>query len=148
MLFMRTKLVFLLLTNYCRLSPAFFLDEIDTSRCIPRSYKPGMKYVSGNRDHTTAGPKYSITFLLKGFKRHRDSYIARTNHRSSMVREVHWCCEFDSRLGRNFPRGFLYEKARVAKWCVSTVSFCLLWGKMFKIFKRCPRSEARDWHRR
>ena len=147
MLFMRTKLVFLLLTNYCRLSPAFFLDEIDTSRCIPRSYKPGMKYVSGNRDHTTAGPKYSITFLLKGFKRHRDSYIARTNHRSPMVRGSLmlrvWFPVWDGIF-----REFLYEKARVAKWCVSTVSFCLLWGKMFKIFKRCPRSEAQDWHRR
>ena len=53
MLFMQTKLVFLLLTNYQLFHD--FLNEIDTSRSpghpgVQRSYKPGMKYVSGNRD--------------------------------------------------------------------------------------------------
>ena len=55
MLFMETKLVFALLTNYYQLFHAF-LNEMDTSRSpagnsgVPRSYKPGIKYVSGNRD--------------------------------------------------------------------------------------------------
>ena len=56
MLFMRRKLVFVLLTNYYQLFHAF-LNEIDTSRSpgtsrdgVPRSYKPKMKYISGNRD--------------------------------------------------------------------------------------------------
>ena len=56
MVFMQTKLVFVLLTNYYQLFHAF-LNEIDTSRSpgtsrdgVPRSYKPKMKYISGNRD--------------------------------------------------------------------------------------------------
>ena len=54
MLFMQTKLVFVLLTNYYKLFHAFF-NEVNTSRSpetsrVPRSYKPAMKYVFGNTD--------------------------------------------------------------------------------------------------
>ena len=48
MLFRRKKLVFVLLTNYYQLFPTFPGHPGHPS--IPRSYKPRMKYVSGNRD--------------------------------------------------------------------------------------------------
>ena len=53
--FMRTKLVFGLMTNYYQLFHNFF-NERDTSRSpghpgVPRSYKLRMKYVSGKPGH-------------------------------------------------------------------------------------------------